>query len=680
MSKSDYELDDIVTDPAFRRLHKPKWGMDRQVNGFDTETVDGKIFMVSYAFDGFGGVVESNKEEPLPSSEVWKLLTHTRARGAMNMWYNLSFDANVILGAQMDRKTAAKLAVNKSVETEGHTITYIPGKFLKIEDRNNHTYVHYDASQFFYAPLDTASKEWLGESKAETVEPALFGSLDPEDLADLIRESENVTWDSLSISKGSDWTTDNAWKYIQGNFNAIRGYAIKDAELVRDLWKKAMSVGENLNIPMGKPFSTGYLAQSYLDNYMTYKPGLGPYGMAKLAWDSYAGGRFEILKRGKVGEVVGPDINSAYPFILSNLPDPDTLIWKDLESPGIQEIKEADFGFLDITVSTNPDSTIQPFAHKIDEIVKFPILKGVRKQVVKDIFIHALENGLIEDYTIHKAWLGIDDRSNYPFQFINGLYQERKMYEAQGKEKRGKLLKIILNSMYGKTAQTTVKRRRKDPGENDNLDENEYYVSELSLPKDIRQEYENGFIEWLECGSWFNPFLASYITGLTRLELVDKVMEYGLEDNLIMLATDSVMIEKNAFDRTSFAENEITKGLGSWDLDYTGNAFVIGAGVYEVDMGDELYTKTRGFKEAELNRGLEYEAKHSNPHIKIQQTRPSTVFEAIWSNEPISTVGKFQKQERKISPDMDKKRKWPDTTFQELVSRKENSKPLVFEG
>lgn len=652
MAKSDKPLEDLDLSKAYSPPHTPQWAKAKDINGFDTETADGDIFMVSYAWDSDDrGQVAHADGEIMTPDRLFDLLTNRNARGALNMWYNLDFDANVFLKSILDERQISVLTVNGTVETDGFEITYIPSKFLRIKDSNKHVYTHYDASQFFYAPLADASEEWLNEEKLE---------------------------ETVDVTKfGKDGTEVN--DYIHNNWWDIEDYARKDAILVRDLWKEAVDVGEDLDIPMGLPFSTGYLAESYLNDRLREKPGTGPWEMATQAWKSYAGGRFEVLKRGDIGPVAGPDINSAYPYVLSNLPDPKSLEWKIEEDPSIEVLREADFGFVTAEVSTDSNRPIQPFAVKLDDKLKYPALRNHEVTTLKEIFVNAYDYDYLEDFEISQAWLGYDrGGAFYPFDFITDLYNQRKTFESNGNMKKGMLLKIILNSMYGKMCQTTPKRE--EITEAHTLDPMEELVPEMSLPESIRDAYQGGFVEWLEAGAYFNPFLASYITGMTRLELHKRLLEYGLEDHTVMLATDSLMIERDAFERSDFANDLVKSGLGNWDYDYKGEAFVIGAGVYQVDLDNgKTKVKTRGFTEADLDGGLREAARGGG--LSVRSTRPITAAEAAWQNQEISDIGAFKNFDRDIDPQMDEKRAWSDTaTFPKLLKSVQDSEPLVLSG
>jgi len=654
MSKSDSDLSEIDTSRVTTKTRSINLKEPSRINAFDTETADGRIFLVSYDFEGAESGVFGKKDGFVNPSKLWDLLTDYKCRNAQNMWYNLSFDSDVFLSSVLAPDEVTELAVKGSVEARGYEIVYIPGKFLKITDENKHTYTHYDAAQFFYDSLDGAASEWLGENKTAGVNTEKFGK-------DGMKPNE----------------------YIRDNFRDIKIYAEKDAKLTRKLWRKLTSKAVSLDIPISKPISTGYLAQEWMDYHLPHRPGFGPTEMQSLAWDSYAGGRFEVFERGNVGSVIGADINSAYPNVLANLPDPSTLRWERVENPSFQELAGADYGFVNATVTTDRSKRIQPFAMKVDDVVKYPALKQVEINTLLDIFTFAKSNGYLIEDTVNEAWLGYETNgTKRPFGEIPEMYDSRKTAEANGKMKQGLLLKIILNSMYGKFCQTTPKREYLE--ETKNLKDYEEIVPGISLPASIRETLKDEVIERLEAGPYFNPFMASYITGMTRLQLHKSVEKHDLVEDTIMFATDCIMVQADAFRRSNFdlvdESLPYAKQLGGWDKEYEGHANVIGAGVYEVDMGDKTKTMTRGFREKDLDTISLVKEVKENGGITANTNRPMTLKEAVWHGRPISDVGAFSDSDRKIDPNMDEKRLWPnELSWQGFIDERQVGNPLLID-
>lgn len=667
MSKSDTPLDEIDTTRSRKRLKDPAFHNDRPIHAFDTETSEGDVFMLSVAPHNTDPYFIHNIETDahgnltrLSTDTILNELTKRKFSDGVSVWYNLKFDADVIF-AGLPEKNLQDLKIENQTDYNDYEISYLPGKSLRIR-RHKCTYEHYDISQILPGGLESVSQDWVTNTGGK-----LNDDLDVEQFTDP--------------------------QYVRDNLTQIERYAEQDARLTRDTWASFVSVAEGeLDVPCGKPYSTGYLSADYIRSQLNHKPSWTLDSMQSMAWESYHGGRFEVQTRGLVDSVVMPDINSAYPHVMSQLPDPATLEWESVSTPTLADIRDADRGFVEITVTTDKSRPWQPFAVKIDDSVKYPALEDYRLTAVKEIFTHAIETGLIEDYEIHSAYLGYEwDITRYPFEWIQDLYQTRKDWESEGRTKPARILKIILNSAYGKTCQTDLRQRIATVDDiPDGRDVRDGFTQEdVDISETIEVDTQSGtpIITKQVGGKLFNPFLASYITGLTRLELLKQVIEYGLEDDTHMLATDSLMIDKEAFDSTQFESELVKDGLGNWDYDAKGeSAFLIGSGVYEVQRdGTDNKIGTRGFKEASLDNGLLHAAENvaQDAHtdaIEVDNYRAITLNEARQSQHmTLSDVGRFTEKSRDLRPDFDDGRNWDvsDPTYAGLIEQSHSSDPLI---
>jgi hypothetical protein len=228
------------------------------------------------------------------------------------------------------------------------------------------------------------------------------------------------------------------------------------------------------------------------------------------------------------------------------------------------------------------------------------------------------------------------------------------------------------------------------------LDEYEKLYPKKRINPNIREILRDNeyIIESYHAGRRFNPFFASYITGLTRLELHKQVLEHDLIDNTVMFATDSIMVEKEAYDNSDFDKliktpnyeiddtdrflQEAKESLGSWDFDYEGKAFVIGSGVYEVEMADgSLYTKTRGFPDKSFTKPLRELAKENPEGIPLKHRRPLTINEVLM-NPQRGSVSQFVAHDKTLVPDFDDKRYWgnPEPNFIDMLNNVDDSLPI----
>lgn len=662
MSKSDTPLSEIDTDRSRKRLKDPDYQADQPIHGFDTETTDGDVFMLSVApadADAYT-VTECGPDpqtgagedlETLNTDRILTELTRHQFRHGVGVWYNIGFDADVIF-SDLPESNLHELRYENRTEYDGYEISYLPGKALTIR-RDKQVYEHYDVSQILPGGLDSVAADWIDKGKLPDVDTSRFG------------EAE----------------------YVRDNFSTIREYAARDAAVTRDVWEAFVEVAEgDLGVPCGKPYSTGYLAADYIRSRLNAKPGWGLNKTQSMAWESYHGGRFEVAERGDVGDVVVPDINSAYPAVMSDLPDPSTLTWEIVAKPDIQEVRDADYGFIDVTVSTDKTRRWQPFAVKHNNAVRYPSLTDTRLTVLREVFLFAVESDLLTEYEIHEASLGHNTEiTRKPFSWVSDLYETRKSWESDGRDKPARVLKIILNSMYGKMCQTDMRTRLIT----DEFGDSEVEALDPSETFQVTDLGETASVTKQVGGKLFNPFIASYITGMTRLELLKQVVNYDLEDATKMMATDSLMIDREAFEQTDFAADLVESGLGNWDYDARGEAFIIGSGVYEVRRnGDVVKTGTRGFREADLDGGIREAAETASDtsessRIPVENHRPITLKEALQSDSlTLSDVGKFQRVERGLEAGFDKGRRWenPNPDFADLVDRPESSTPLEITG
>lgn len=720
MSKSETPLEDINLESVWKDQNKPSFAEDCPINAFDTETSDGRVFMVSFAFEDQSGVLGNRSVDPLSAREIFGLLTHYKARtSAINFWYNLDFDANAILGTILTNKELTEIQIKNETVTEigdkYYEITYVKGKFLKIrelkktlweeegEKQGEHNYEHFDVSQFFFTSLDNAAEEWLGKNKKEDIETEKFG-VNPCELHESIEQDCSDCWNKKQ-----------AINYIQNNYTDIKQYAEKDALLTQELSKELVSQAEDLDIPMGKPFSTGYLSGEYLRANTDEKPRFHKFDYQNEFWKAYYGGRFEVFERGNVGEVVAPDINSAYPAIMQNLPAPESLLWskfsnvetdnafESLDTFDFETICEHDYGVVTAQVNTDPNARIQPFAQKRNGKVEFPVLSGDEVTVIKPIFEFAVKEGIVLNYSLKEAYLANErDETTYPFEFIGDMYADRKVFEnLDGKKKKGKLFKIVLNSGYGKTCQSTIKYRIVNTedfeGGTFDLDEldGDYKLQPRQyLSKEQRKHLDENDVILKEqtAGRRFNPFFAAYITGMTRLELHKQVVQNDLVEDTVMFATDCIMVKEDAYGQSDFDglinvpdtdmpreqyRKKAKESLGYWDFDYAGEAFVVGSGVYEVELEDGgTYTKTRGFTEKDLPKSLKEMARDNPNGIPIESYRPLTIGEVLISPED-GNISQFVKSGKELLPDFDTKRNWKrdNPTFADLLESPETSTP-----
>lgn len=640
-------LDAIDRGKVARDLRTPAYHDDAPINGFDTETrEDGRIYLLTYALDGrVPNGVGNHDLEPISAAAIFDKLTHREARTpASNVWYNLDFDVNALIGTIMSKEQATELADTNSTTFQlngtDYDITYIKGKFLSIQDEHRHRYMHYDISQFFGAGLDKAATDWLGAQKDDV---------------------------DIENPESYDWLT-------------LVEYAEKDAMLTRDLWREFISVGEGeLSIPLGKPISTGFVAMHVVFDELQTKPAWGSTQLQKMAANSYHGGRFEVYRRGFFDDVIGLDINSAYPYHMSEMPDLSDCTIEVRKHHELEAIRQANWGFVRARVSTDGARNIQPFALKENKVI-FPKLQRKTITVTKDEFLFALDNGYLHNYEIFKTGLVFErEQARRPFGFLKSWYDDRNHFKDLSQEANDKydkiqyILKIIMNSTYGKTCQVTEKH--------------EYLGDRATFRPEAHEFVTEGYTGkpikgWYEGGDLFNPFYATYITAKTRLQLHKAAIDLGVEDSTIMFATDCLMIEADAISESQLESYLAPEDLGAWDFDYKGSGFVVGSGVYDVFEDGKLSKMAkRGFKEVTKTYDSWREAAaDADGLIELPNERPAR-FKEWLTHDAHPRPAEFFHDKRTLNPDFDSKRRWSErATFAKLLAGTERSKPLTISG
>lgn len=166
---------------------------------------------------------------------------------------------------------------------------------------------------------------------------------------------------------------------------------------------------------------------------------------------AYGGGRFEMFKVGHANsKVFEYDINSAYPYAISLLPNLARGHWVHVISP--QHVSR--FGVYRISWAVNPfqDNNFyrpQPFMHRNKNAgISFPCTNETW------VWSPELAGKLnFPGLTVHEGWEFLeDDPTDRPFQWLAENYHIRQLYKKAGNQAQY-ALKLQMNSMYGKMAQ-----------------------------------------------------------------------------------------------------------------------------------------------------------------------------------------------------------------------------------
>ena len=538
----------------------------RTIYALDTETYKGNLFLMADS--------EGNFLDKITPEEVLKFLFHKRYQDSWNFFWHLGFDAEVILkqlGSELYRyKKTRKL----SFRFEEFKIDYIPNRRLRIR-KGHHSTIFFDIAQFY-------NNVSLVQAYEENIAKLDSGYLEMKNNRD-------------SFSR---------WFY-KNNRNKVRTYCIHDCGLTKQLSERWIMLSHDaFGFYPARWISPGYIAEKVLINNEIDIPKFNsiPYEIQELAFRCYFGGRFEILKRGFVGKAFLYDINSAYPYAFSQIPNLSKGKWTRKKSID----PKAKIGFFRITANIPDCKYIPPFPFRAKTMIIFP--SGRFETYVTLPELLACED--TKFYKILDSWQFIPDSNEYIYrEFVEKLYKKR----LELKKINNPLqlpIKIILNSIYGKT------------GEYDKLTK--------------------------KIGNLFNPVIFTTITGIARAQLYKFVIDNKLEKKVISFATDSIMVTEDLKTDSSI--------LGTFSFDNSAHdVFVLQNGINR--MNGKWKKRGMGKLNGKEIENLENYEKNGRLYMKYIESRNTRLKTAINENR-ISDIGKFSLKVREINLNADRKRLW----------------------
>jgi hypothetical protein len=161
---------------------------------------------------------------------------------------------------------------------------------------------------------------------------------------------------------------------------------------------------------------------------------------------AYAGGRFELFKAGRVTQpIYSLDINSAYPFAISQLPSLSEGEWRHTSNPE----RVVRFGVYRVRMRVHAgfDKVPSPLFHRDDRHnISYPwVVEGwYWSPEVARIIGH-------KDVEVLEGWEYLGAHT-LPFAWVGDMYEQRREWKSKGYGAQI-ALKLCMNSLYGKMAQ-----------------------------------------------------------------------------------------------------------------------------------------------------------------------------------------------------------------------------------
>jgi hypothetical protein len=521
MSSADYHKRQARRRAAYKRYdgkHKDYRRADRHVSNSAHAQAYRELKMVERPFifwDGegpqdtgyslFGNSAGYEVCKPhLTSRECLELITQTGRENpqAIHIAFGFNYDVSMML-RNLPHRTLRALAKRGKCIWKWWRIEHIPHKWFKVTfktDTESITVKIYDIRTFFQGGYVSCLQQFnVGTDK----------------------ELELLTSGKASRSE-----------FMWADIQEIREYWLLELKLgpkLGDALRDSLYAASYLPRSWHGP---GALARMALAREGVYKAmAVCPAHVRHASRMAYAGGRFDQYIIGEVnGDIYEADINSAYPYYATTLPNLARGKWRHGN-----KFEGGKFAVYHVryTAKASPNGMYPLFRRLDNHMVRFPHrVEG---------WYWAPEAELIKDNPDAKILESLvfdeDDPTDRPFAFLAEYYRRRKVMDKTG-DIAGYGYKILINAIYGQLAQRAGwdKKRKLAPRSHQ--------------------------LEW-----------AGYITSACRAAVYKAAVKCG--DKLISINTDSIMALCPLDDIV-----ETGNGLGQWKTtQYTGGLFWQ-AGIY----------------------------------------------------------------------------------------------------
>lgn len=327
----------------------------------------------------------------------------------------------------------------------------------------------------------------------------------------------------------SDFTTEG--------IDTIQHYNSEECRLLVSLMNRVAECLSECGIKMSSWHGAGAVASAVLRSKKVKEHFYTPTDerTKQIVMSAYFGGRVQALQVGKFDGVYGYDIVSAYPAAMRTLPSFKNCIEKEVGT------YDSDYPFaiydVEWSIPNHHPVTSLPFRNE-NCMIDYPYCGRAhlwQPEIEAAIKIHGPDH-----FTIHSG-IRFDniDLDSRPFAFIDTMFEERKRLKAVGSMAQ-LVLKLALNSLYGKLAQGEGYRGSMPPYQN--------YI------------------------------YAGLITAMTRAKITFACSN---SPSIVSIATDGIISTKPL-------SVNLSKDLGGWEDDEYAHCFVIKPGVYRLSAVEPL--------------------------------------------------------------------------------------------
>lgn len=458
-------------------------------------------------------------------------------RRAVHVVFGGGYDVNMIL-AELTHAQLEKIWAGKWVTVyRKFRICYRPRKSftvkrfipsLSYKDQPRQSVVLWDVWGFFQGTFVTACEKYLGKNAPEL-----------QFIAE--QKQKRSTFDVAD--------TTEIIRYCQAECMALVA-----------LMEKLRLHMQEAGLQISRWDGAGACAAALLkrENVKLHKA-ITPVEVRRAAQYAYAGGRMEVARYGHAPNtpVYHYDINSAYPTAMVGLPSLAGATWKRHTGFVANDHR---FALYHVRWNFKTASMYPFFWRSHDSSIFFP-QEGEGWYWTPELYAALaakLSGALRGKIDVLESWVMTPATQGKPFAFLPPLYEQRRKWKRDGVGAE-KVLKLAINSLYGKTAQHIGGRDGQPPS---------YHQ-----------------LEW-----------AGYITSFTRAMLYSAALPAITERALIMTATDGL------YSLIPLPDLACGSGLGEWESHTHAGITVAQSGVYWTHESDGKASPfCRGFDRGSLS-------------------------------------------------------------------------------
>lgn len=389
------------------------------------------------------------------------------------------------------------------------------------------------------------------------------GNLFPRHSVSAIGEMVGYPKDDLPVEILRDLARGRKLHSFQpGTREIIRHYCMRDAEIVYFgvfmLQELSLALGGQL-----MPTISGISMDLFRRKYHKYPwPVVGP-ETNKLCRPAFYGGRVENFVLGQVEGANMYDITSLYPFVQSRVSYPHPNHLRLDIAPGLNGPFWRGEGVLYAQVRI-PDTFVPTLPYRYNKRLFFPVGSMRGTWTILELK-RALAWGAVLERIEWVLWSPVVFN---PFQdFVSDLFSMRSYY-LERKEGQANLVKLILNSLYGRWG----------------LNPHGGLYQMVNLENEMDLEKMGGYtthnlyghlvafgpLEVKRQPDYVNVMIAAQVASAARLYLLDELIHQG--EDLLYCDTDSILTR---------GEIQTSPGLGGWRVEMqNGRADMIGLKEY----------------------------------------------------------------------------------------------------